>query len=82
MQSMLSVLRHRTQALSNPALSNLQVRQADALHLPFADASFDHVLIANLWHLLPEPSLALAEAMRVLQPGGVLITPTFCHGAN
>lgn len=61
-------------------LPQLSTQVADALDLPFADASFDAVLICNLLHLLPEPTAALAEARRVLRPGGRLIAPTFCHG--
>lgn len=57
-----------------------EVRVADALNLDFPDGSFDVVLMCNLLHLLPEPSLALAEARRVLRPGGRLLAPTFCHG--
>ncbi len=45
---------------------------ADATALPFASSSFDAVLIRDLLHHLPTPSLALAEARRVLRPGGRL----------
>jgi SAM-dependent methyltransferase len=45
---------------------------ADATALPFANSSFDAVLIRDLLHHLPRPSLALAETRRVLRPGGRL----------
>jgi SAM-dependent methyltransferase len=45
---------------------------ADAAALPFADATFDAILIRDLLHHLPQPSLAIAEAHRVLRPGGRL----------
>lgn len=48
--------------------------QADALKLPFRDASFDLVMAAAFFHHLPglEPQL-LAECHRVIRPGGRLI---------
>jgi SAM-dependent methyltransferase len=49
-----------------------QVVVADAGRLPFADHSFDVVLIRDLLHHLPDRAAALAEAHRVLAPGGRL----------
>ena len=74
---MLAVLRDR---LNAAGLANVEVREADALALPFADASFDALIAANLLHLLPEPRRALDEFRRVLRPGGLLCAPTFAHG--
>jgi SAM-dependent methyltransferase len=48
------------------------VAVADAGGLPFADASFDVILIRDLLHHLPDRSRALLEARRVLRPGGRL----------
>jgi ubiquinone/menaquinone biosynthesis C-methylase UbiE len=45
---------------------------ADAGALPLADGSFDIVLIRDLLHHLPDRPAALAEAHRVLRPGGRL----------
>lgn len=56
---------------------NLRFEVADALSLPYADASFDAVIIVNALHLLPEPERALREMARVLRPDGVLIAPNF-----
>jgi SAM-dependent methyltransferase len=48
---------------------------ADALEMPFADATFDAVLsMETLEHLPPEPFLD--EVRRVLAPGGLLILST------
>ena len=38
--------------------------------LPFADASFDHVLIRDVVHHLEQPERAIDEVARVLAPGG------------
>ena len=57
--------------------NNLRFEVADALSLPYADASFDAVVIVNALHLLPEPERALREMARVLRPDGVLIAPNF-----
>jgi demethylmenaquinone methyltransferase/2-methoxy-6-polyprenyl-1,4-benzoquinol methylase len=52
---------------------NLNGRQVSAERLPFADGEFDLVMAAHLLEHLPEPTRALTELLRVLQPGGVLI---------
>lgn len=57
--------------------NNLRFEVADAHSLPYADASFDAVVIVNALHLLPEPERALREVARVLRPDGVLIAPNF-----
>jgi SAM-dependent methyltransferase len=44
----------------------------DATALPFDDASFGSVALLYVLYHLPEPSRALAEAHRVLRPGGVI----------
>ncbi len=54
------------------------VYQASALYLPFTTASFNRVLMLDIVeHLYPaELAVALAEARRVLQPGGRIIIHT------
>ena len=45
---------------------------AEATALPFADESSRSVALLYVLYHLPEPTLALVEARRVLQPGGVV----------
>lgn len=52
----------------------------DARKLPFADASFDTVLLLDVLEHIAEPEAALAEARRVLRAdGGLLVTIPFAY---
>lgn len=42
-------------------------------NLPFADRSFDRVLVVDALHHFQEPQQALQELRRVLKPGGCLV---------
>lgn len=53
--------------------SAVQTRQADATRLPFADESFDTVLSFLMLHHVIDWERALAEAARVLRPGGSFV---------
>jgi ubiquinone/menaquinone biosynthesis C-methylase UbiE len=53
-------------------LSGVEFRQADGRSLPFEDAAFDVVACDSALCHIPGPERALAEACRVLRPGGRL----------
>ena len=74
--AMVARLREKVTAAGS---TNVECRQADIYTLPFEPGSFDAVLAANVLHLVPDLEAALASLIRMLRPGGVLITPTFCH---
>ena len=54
----------------------------DMFRLPYAEESFDVVIVSNALHIVPQPEKALAEIHRVLKDDGVLIAPTFTHAEN
>ena len=54
----------------------------DMFRLPYADKSFDVVIVSNALHIVPQPEKALAEIHRVLKDDGVLIAPIFTHAGN
>jgi ubiquinone/menaquinone biosynthesis C-methylase UbiE len=53
-------------------LANMTTARADAEALPFAAASFDLVTCRLAAHHFPHPGAFVAEATRVLKPGGTL----------
>ena len=68
--AMLALARVR---LARADLAHCAVRQADMYALPLPDLGFDLVLLQMVLHYADDPSQALAEAARVLAPGGRLI---------
>ncbi len=61
-----------------------RVRLGDTYRLPFpngGDAGFDVVLFHQVLHYLDDPGAAVAEAARVMAPGGSLLIADFApHG--
>lgn len=57
--------------------------RADACHLPFADQSWDVVAFSSVLHHIPDFRPALAEAFRMLRPGGYAFAfdPNLLHPA-
>jgi ubiquinone/menaquinone biosynthesis C-methylase UbiE len=52
---------------------DVELRQADAAALPFADDSFDAVLCQMALMFFPDRVAAFAEMRRVAQPGGAVV---------
>jgi ubiquinone/menaquinone biosynthesis C-methylase UbiE len=67
--AMLAIARQRAADLGR----GVTLREADAEHLPFDDASFDTVVCALALCTIPSPVAALGEMRRVLAPGGRLL---------
>jgi SAM-dependent methyltransferase len=53
--------------------SNVEIREADAAHLPFELGEFDLVCERAVLHHVPRPELVVAEMTRVTRPGGHLL---------
>jgi SAM-dependent methyltransferase len=55
-----------------PAGATAQAVEGDALALPFPDGSFDRVIVSEVLEHIEDDKGVLAEAVRVLKPGGLL----------
>jgi ubiquinone/menaquinone biosynthesis C-methylase UbiE len=77
-RAMLALARTR---LAKPGLGHCAVRLADMYRLPMTDASFDAVVLHMVLHHAEDPAGVLAEAARVLRPGGAMIVADLApHG--
>jgi ArsR family transcriptional regulator len=77
-REMLSVARVN---LERAGLENGSVRLGDMYQLALPDASFDAVVVHQVLHYADRPAAAIAEAARVLRPGGILVAVDFApHG--
>jgi ArsR family transcriptional regulator len=63
--------------LARAGIDNAEVRQADMYALPFEGGAFDVVTIHHVLHYADDPAAALAEAARVVRPGGVVLVVDF-----
>ena len=70
------------QAKQGVKSTKLHFSVQDMFHLPYADESFDVIIVANALHIVPEPEKALSEIRRVLKDDGILVAPTFTHADN
>ncbi|MGH2803561.1 MAG: class I SAM-dependent methyltransferase [Thermoleophilaceae bacterium] len=63
--------------LAQAAAKGLEVIEADAQQLPFENESFDAATMISMLHHVEDRGAALAEARRILGPGGRLVLKGF-----
>jgi ubiquinone/menaquinone biosynthesis C-methylase UbiE len=63
--------------LERAGASNGMVRLGDMYQLPLPGGSFDAVVIHQVLHYADRPAAVIAEAARVLRPGGVFVVVDF-----
>ena len=69
---MVQVLRRKIAAIPE-GVGRLKLALADAMALPFADASFDVIIMIHLLHLVSDWRQTLRECRRLLRDGGWLV---------
>ena len=65
-----SVLERASELAERRQVRNVQWRQGDLARLPLDDASVDVALLSQTLHHASDPPRAVAEAVRILRPGG------------
>jgi SAM-dependent methyltransferase len=55
-----------------PDGAEADIKEGDALSLPFADGEFDRVVASEVLEHIPDDEAAIAELVRVLRPGGTM----------
>lgn len=63
--------------LERAGLSQAQVRHGDLYNIPLPDGAADAVVVHQVLHFLDDPAAAVAEAARLLAPGGKLLVVDF-----
>jgi len=77
-REMLAVARAK---LDKAGVRNCELRQGDMYHLPLPPASVDAVTFHQVLHFGETPGDAIAEAARVLRPGGRMLVADFAAHA-
>ncbi len=67
--------------VKSAGLTNVKFQQGDILHLPFPEASFDHVFVCFVLEHLPNPIDILISLKKVIKPGGSITVIEGDHGS-
>jgi phosphatidylethanolamine/phosphatidyl-N-methylethanolamine N-methyltransferase len=76
------MLRECRKKIRERELNRAVVFQADALRLPFADDSFDHVFISHVISVVSDPAKLVREAQRVAKPGARIVIVNHFQSTN
>ena len=76
------MLRQCRRKIQERGLSQAIVFQADAMRLPFADDSFDHVFISHVISVVSDPIKLVVEAQRVAKPGARIVLLNHFQSTN
>ena len=64
----------RAQLRANAAAKlNIELQLGDAMQMEFPDQQFDHVVLHLILAVVPHPEKVLAEAIRLVKPGGKIL---------
>jgi ArsR family transcriptional regulator len=72
-----AMLAYARMKLERAGLSHAQVRHGDLYNVPLPDGAADAVVLHQVLHFLDDPAAAIAEASRLLAPGGRLLVVDF-----
>jgi ubiquinone/menaquinone biosynthesis C-methylase UbiE len=76
------MLRLAREKLGRAGLKNVELRQGDMFALPLPDGAADTAIIHQVLHYAPQPQGVIAEAARLLAPGGRLLVVDFAPHEN
>jgi ArsR family transcriptional regulator len=72
-----AMLAYARMKLERAGLSRAQVRHGDLQNVPLPDGAADVVVLHQVLHFIEDPAAAIAEAARLLAPGGRLLIVDF-----
>ena len=76
------MLREARKKIRELGMDHATVFQADAMKLPFADDSFDHLFISHVISVVSDPYRLIRECQRVLKPGARIVMVNHFQSTN
>ncbi len=76
------MLHQAQKKITERGLRHVRLFQADALHLPFATDTFDHVFISHVISVVSDPFQLVREAQRVAKPEARIVIVNHFQSTN